>query len=96
MYTDTTVALSPKGTISVGQINPFTGELEPIPGLGEPGPQPETQWLFDPDFRLVLPEDRAGKEIVVEEGITLSFPAQGLERQAAGSRLQGTGKSGGV
>jgi CRISP-associated protein Cas1 len=77
----------------VGQFNLFTGEVEPIQGLRESAPQPETQWLFDPDFGLVLPEDRAGKEILVEEGITLSFPAQGLERQVTGNRLHGRGEA---
>jgi len=76
-----------------GQFNLFTGELEPIPASAEPEPRPETQWLFDPDFRLVLPEYRAGKEILVEEGITLSFPAQELERQVTGNRLHGTGEA---
>ena len=71
-----------------GQFNLFTGEEEPTPGQGEPEPQPEERWLFDPDFGLVLPEDRAGKEIVVEEGIALNFP--GPEGQVTGNRLPGT------
>jgi hypothetical protein len=54
--------------------------------MGELEPQPETPWLFDPDFGLVLPEDRAGKEILVEEGIALSFP----EGQVTGYRGQVT------
>ena len=78
---------------ATGQFNLFTGEVEPIPGTSELEPQPETPWLFDPDFGLVLPEDRAGKEILVEEGITLSFPAQGLEPHVAGYRIHGTGES---
>src|SRR5579859_6346940 len=78
---------------TVGQFNLFSGELEPIPASAEPETQPETQWLFDPDFRLVLPDDRAGKEILVEEGITLSFPAQGLERKVAGNRIHGRGEA---
>ena len=72
---------------AIGQFNLFTAEVEPIPGMGEPEPQPETPWLFDPDFGLVLPEDRAGKEILVEEGITLSFPGE----QVTGYRGQVTG-----
>jgi hypothetical protein len=64
--------------------------VEPIPGGHELQPQPETPWLFDPDFGLVLPEDRAGKEILVEEGIALSFPA---ESQGTGYRSQGTGRT---
>jgi hypothetical protein len=73
-----------------GQFNLFTGEVEPVPGMGELEPQPETPWLFDPDFGLVLPEDRAGKEILVEEGIALSFPA---ESKGTGYRSRGTGRT---
>ena len=75
----------------LGQFNLFTGQVEPIPGPRQPEPQPETRWLFDPDFGLVLPEDRAGKEILVEEGIALNFP--GPEGQVTGNRSQGTGKT---
>jgi len=83
----------PQCTRLYGQFNLFTGELEPIPGPREPEPQPEERWLFDPDFRLVLPEDRAGKEILVEEGIALSFPAvatreSGLAETIANHRSQ--------
>lgn len=53
------------------QYNLFTGELEP-PRMDE---IPETGWLFDPDFGIVLPEDRVGQEIAVGEGVTLAFPA---------------------
>jgi CRISPR-associated protein Cas1 len=76
-----------------GQFNLFTGELEAIPEPREPEAQPEERWLFDPDFGLVLPEDRVGKEILVEEGIALSFPAEviGDRLQGTGNRLQGTG-----
>jgi hypothetical protein len=70
-----------------GQYNLFTGEVEPIAGLGEQEPQPETPWLFDPDFGLVLPEDRAGKEILVEEGIAPSF-------RGIGNGEWGVGESG--
>lgn len=96
MLTDTTVALSSREAIGLGQFNLFTGEVEPIQGLKDPDPHPETAWLFDPDFGLVLPEDRAGKEIVVEEGIALSFPARiqetsyrgrGTEESIANRRL---------
>jgi len=67
--------------------------LEAIPEPREPEAQPEERWLFDPDFGLVLPEDRVGKEILVEEGIALSFPAEviGDRLQGTGNRLQGTG-----
>ncbi len=49
---------------AIGQWNLFTGEVEPIPGPTEPDPQPETPWLFNPDFGLVLPDDPAGKKQV--------------------------------
>ena len=78
-----------------GQFNLFTGELEPIPGSPESETQPETPWLFDPDFRLVLPEDRAGKEILIEEGITLSFPADG-QVSGAGFQVSGGGRASGA
>jgi CRISP-associated protein Cas1 len=54
-----------------GQFNLFTGELEP-PRIEE---IPETGWLFDPDFGVVLPEERAGQEIAIGEGVVLAFPA---------------------
>jgi len=50
---------------------------------GRRTPSVEPGWLFDPDFRLVLPEDPAGKEILVEPGIALQFPAS-----AASARSQ--------
>lgn len=52
------------------QYNLFTGEPEP-PRVDE---LPETGWLFDPDFGIVLPEDLAGREVAVAEGVTLAFP----------------------
>ncbi len=64
-----------------GQYNLFTGELEPFPD--GPSPLPEEAWLFDPDFGLVLPDDPAGREVLVEPGIALQFPL--------GNRGQGTG-----
>ncbi len=69
-----------------GQWNLFTGELEPI--RAQDGEAPESGWLFDPEWGMVLPENRAGKEIVVEEGITLSFPVIGSERGGAGNGAQ--------
>ena len=48
-----------------GQFNLFTGEVEPVSELQ--GLLLDERWLFDPDFRLVLPEDRAGKEILIEK-----------------------------
>jgi CRISPR-associated protein Cas1 len=76
---------------TAGQFNLFTGEVEPIPRPGVPESPPETPWLFDPDFGLVLPENPVGKEILVEEGIALNFP--GPERQVAGNGSQRTGKA---
>jgi len=86
--------LSPRGltefNTTQGQFNLFTGEVGPVDG-GVPRKEPEERWLFDPDFRLGLPEDRAGKEILIEEGIALSLPAGVI-----GDRLQGTGYRGQV
>jgi CRISP-associated protein Cas1 len=56
-----------------GQYNLFTGELEPLRTIDDE--VPETGWLFDPDFGVVLPEDRAGREVSIGEGVTLAFPA---------------------
>lgn len=56
------------------QYNLFTGELEPL--LVEEM-IPQTGWLFDPDFGVILPEDRAGLEVPVSPGVTLAFPAVG-------------------
>jgi CRISP-associated protein Cas1 len=53
------------------QYNLFTGELEPL--LADE--VTETGWLFDPDFGVVLPEDRAGREVAIGQGVTLAFPA---------------------
>ena len=53
------------------QYNLFTGELEPL--LSDE--VPETGWLFDPDFGVVLPEDRAGREVAIGQGVVLAFPA---------------------
>ncbi len=80
-----------------GQYNLFTGELEPIPESPEPQPRPETPWLFDPDFRLVLPEDRAGKEVLLEPRIVLQFEVPNAGFRASGAnrvsvdRCQATG-----
>src|SRR5579871_884861 len=54
-----------------GQWNLLTGELEP---LRTDETIPETGWLFDPDFGLVLPEDVAGRQVIVDEGLALAFP----------------------
>ncbi len=71
-----------------GQYNLFTGDVEPTRAQDQDGEGPESGWLFDPEWGMVLPEDRAGKEILVEEGITLSFPADG---QVSGARFQVSG-----
>jgi CRISPR-associated protein Cas1 len=65
--------------LPAGQYNLFTGGLEPISNVLE-APVAESGWLFDPDFRLVLPEDPAGKEVQVEPGISLFFPARDPSR----------------
>lgn len=76
---DNQALLEPEGSVFVrpreltNQYNLFTGELEPL--LSDE--VPETGWLFDPDFGVVLPEDRAGREVAVGQGITLAFPAIG-------------------
>jgi CRISP-associated protein Cas1 len=56
-----------------GQWNLLTGELElePFPTAGE---VPESGWLFDPDFGFVLPEDVAGRQVLIDEGLSLAFP----------------------
>src|SRR6185437_9724473 len=56
------------------QYNLLTGELEPLPILQEQEEVPESGWLFDPDFGLVLPEDVAGRQVIVDEGLALAFP----------------------
>jgi CRISPR-associated protein Cas1 len=55
----------------IGQWNLLTGELEPFPTAGE---VPESGWLFDPDFGFVLPEDAAGRQVIIDEGLSLAFP----------------------
>jgi len=67
--------------LSTGQYNLFTGELEPL----RTDEIPESGWLFDPDFGIVLPEDVAGREVAVADGVTLAFPAS--ERTVAGRLL---------
>jgi CRISP-associated protein Cas1 len=82
-----------------GQYNLLTGELEPF--AHDPAPALEEAWLFDPDFGLVLPEDPAGKEVLVEPGVSLQFELgnrlQGTgHKGGTGNRLQGTGHKGGT
>src|SRR5947209_5266835 len=68
-----TLAINAPGSKSEvrGQFNLFTGELEPLRTYEIP----ETGWLFDPDFGVILPEERAGQEIMLGEGVLLAFPA---------------------
>src|SRR5579884_2167356 len=56
----------------LGQYNLLTGQLEPFRNEEI---IPETGWLFDPDFRMVLPDDVAGRQVIVDEGLALAFPA---------------------
>jgi len=59
-----------------GQYNLFTGEVDPARAeRNGHDTKAGTGWLFDPDWGLVLPENVAGKEIVVDQGISLAFPA---------------------
>jgi CRISPR-associated protein Cas1 len=53
------------------QWNLLTGELEPLPTEAI---IPESGWLFDPDFGVVLPEDAAGRQVIIDEGLSLAFP----------------------
>src|SRR6185437_16454268 len=57
---------------SAGQWNLFTGALDPIPAQN--GELPEPGWLFDPEWGMVLPKNPAGQEVVVDEGVSISFP----------------------
>ena len=57
-------------TAGIAQYNLFTGEAEPQ----QTGEFPETGWLFDPDFGIVLPEDLSGREVTIADGVTLAFP----------------------
>jgi len=54
-----------------GQYNLLTGELDP---LRTEDTIPESGWLFDPDFGVVLPEDAAGRQVIIDEGLSLAFP----------------------
>ena len=59
------------GVEEAGQWNLLSGELEPFhtdDGVAESG------WLFDPDFGLVLPEDVAGRQVIIDDGLSLAFP----------------------
>jgi len=59
-----------------GQINLFTGQVE----AGKPDEPASVQgWLFDPDWNLVLPDDVAGREVLIDEGVSISFPVAQAE-----------------
>jgi CRISPR-associated protein Cas1 len=72
----------------IGQWNLLTGELEPFPTAEE---VPESGWLFDPDFGLVLPEDVAGQQVIVDEGLSLAFPISYNAIRKPPVRSDGTG-----
>lgn len=72
----------------LGQFNLFTGELEPFSDVNE---VPEPGWLFDPDFGLVLPEDVAGRQVIVDEGLALAFPIGYMPTRKPPVRSDGTG-----
>lgn len=72
----------------VGQWNLLTGELET---LRTEEIIPETGWLFDPDFGLVLPEDVAGRQVIVDEGLALAFPVGYTPMRKPPVRSDGTG-----
>jgi CRISPR-associated protein Cas1 len=79
----------PTGTFSdgsFGQFNLLTGELE-SPRTDEVA---ETGWLFDPDFGLVLPADMAGRQVIVDEGLSLVFPVSYQPARKPSVRSDGT------
>jgi hypothetical protein len=66
METETIHRVEPSTTqaeLGAGQHNLFTRELERTARAVAPERVPEAGWLFDPDLRLVLPEDRAGNDL---------------------------------
>jgi CRISPR associated protein Cas1 len=58
--------------IRAGQLNLFTGEPEAV-ALNESVSEVQG-WLFDPDWNLVLPDNVAGRQIFIDEGVALTFP----------------------
>lgn len=56
-----------------GQLNLFTGELD---STHHDSASHLQGWLFDPDWGLVLPDQLAGREIFVDEGVSIAFSAQ--------------------
>ena len=82
------VDITPEQSISSGQFNIFTGELEPLPLA--PASPPEERWLFDPDFSLVLPDEVAGQQVIVDEGLVLAFPVSYRPNRKPSVRSDGT------
>ena len=68
------------------QYNLLTGELEPL----TTDEVPESGWLFDPDFGLVLPEDVAGRQVIVDEGLSLAFQISNNSIRKSPVRSDGT------
>jgi CRISPR-associated protein Cas1 len=66
---DTTVSSI---AMRAGQLNLFTGE--PEDGALDESLSEVQGWLFDPDWNLVLPDNVAGREIFIDEGVALTFP----------------------
>jgi CRISPR-associated protein Cas1 len=75
---------------TIGQWNLLTGELESPPA---PVEVPESGWLFDPDFGFVLPEDVAGRQVIVDEGLSLAFPIGYQATRKPPVRSDGTARS---
>jgi CRISP-associated protein Cas1 len=59
-----------RATPASAQLNLFTGEPD-----AREFEEDAQGWLFDPEWNLVLPEDLAGRQIVVDESVSLAFPA---------------------
>lgn len=72
MEARTSIHTLPLSTLQTGQINLFSGQLENVSNNELAASQ---GWLFDPDWNLVLPDNVAGREILIDEGVSLSFPA---------------------
>ena len=78
MTAESALARLSKESNLAGQWHLFTGELEEI-RANEDGAGSESGWLFDPDWGMVLPGNAAGREIVVDAGVSLAFPANPSE-----------------
>jgi CRISPR-associated protein Cas1 len=89
MLAPVNVDLTPEESMSSGQFNIFTGELEPPSLVAAPAAQ--ERWLFDPDFGVVLPDDSAGRQVIVDEGLSLAFPISPKPIRKPSVRSDGTG-----